>query len=687
MPKPEQGEGLFRTVRQFPSDRSNVERVDDFEELMRRAQRLELDNMGKLVVVRRVENNRPKQILIVSDFHLGSVASNLEDMKKLRDYVLNNPDVGVLFAGDEIEGNSGGKYNSTIDTKTKIDVQQQVEFLRIMFFGPLAATGQICGMVSEYWAHPGWIFDATTLNIWRTMVWDLGIPIIQNGGDQVIQFPNGYEHAIKVWHNPPGASKDDELSGQRTVMQKTSESARPKGSVAGHIHRIAVAEEIYAGAKHTVYYISAGTTKGSSPDMPRDPFGVRLGLGLAEPQGQGVTIVPGRGRKPDINIPFGSLKEGKVAIEAVSLLDRVEAQGMRDELLGKIHNKVEDAPNISYCSDSSRLGHRYKDERPLDKLVIGGETIMNPYSHMEMKVPYSLLSYEIQTRLPIALHLIANARIGAGTEGYKGLRGYMKNLAERPHALMVFLRNMIDKEAGHLPNRIEVLDRLVDLIKGNSGQTLAIMMCESMRQGAWKSARATGEVGEYINEQGKTKTRKIYTPPVAPASYVATATAIPLIHHLSLLKLAIGPGRGAKTIYSGTLADKLDGHGSNARPEWGLSRLYDLHIHEKPGFVTGGHMKHAGAMRVFDPTNAETNNPIFVAPGWWADAVDSMGKGNVQVGAEPGQAIIFMPGKGPADYLTFPTVSTGETEYMHDALMLLRGLEILGLTEKVLKKK
>ena len=408
---------------------------------------------------------------------------------------------------------------------------------------------------------------------------------------------------------------------------------------------------------------------------------------MAEPQGQGVTTVPRRGRRPDINIPFGSLKEGKMTIEAVSLLDRVEAQGMRDELLGKIHNKVEGSPKIFYRSDSSRLGHRYKDERPLDKLTIGGETIMNPYSHMEMKVPYSLLSYEIQTQLPIALHLIANARIGAGTEGYKGLQGYMRNLAEKPHALMVFLRNMIDKEAGRLPNRIEVLDKLVDLIKGNSDQTLAIMMCESMRQDAWKSARATGEVEEYVNEQGKTKTRKIYAPPVAPASYVATATETPLVHHLSLLKLAIGPGRGSKTIYSGALADKLDGHGSNARPEWGLSRLYDLHIHEKPGFVTGGHMKHAGAMRVFDPTNAETNNPIFVAPGWWADAVDSLGKGNVQVGAEPGQAIIFMPGKGPADYLTFPTVSTGETEYMHDALMLLRGLEILGLTEKVLKKK
>ena len=277
MPKPEQREGLFRTVKQHPPDRPDEERIEDFEGMMTRAQRLELDNMGKLVVVRRVPDNRPKQILILSDFHLGSVASKIEDMKKLRDYVLSNPDAGALFAGDEMEGNSGGKYPSTIDAKTKIDAQQQVEFLRKMFFGPLAATGQICGMVSEYWAHPGWIFDATTLNIWRTMIGDLDIPIIQNGGDLVIQFPNGYEHAIKVWHNPPGASKDDELSGQRTVMQKTSESARPKGSVAGHIHRMGVAEEVYAGAKHTVYYISAA--EGSFWGTTRTGLGRTTGSG------------------------------------------------------------------------------------------------------------------------------------------------------------------------------------------------------------------------------------------------------------------------------------------------------------------------------------------------------------------------------------------------------------------------
>ena len=201
-------------------------------------------------------------------------------------------------------------------------------------------------------------------------------------------------------------------------------------------------------------------------------------------------------------------------------------------------------------------------------------------------------------------------------------------------------------------------------------QTLAIMMCESMRQNAWK-----GKVGKEPEQL-----------PVAPGSYVATETGIPLIHHLSLLKLSIGPGNGRKTLYPIVTADKAEGHGSGSKPEWALQRLYDLHIHEKPGAVVGSHMANAGAAQFFDASNAFTHNPALVAPGWWAKAVDSIGKGNVKPGAEPGQAIIFMPGKDQNDFLQFPTVSREETEYMHDALMILKGLELLGLKDKVLKK-
>src|SRR3989339_792448 len=629
MAQKEQGK-LLRTVSVYPPDRTNIERIKDHRSHHETGQRLEIDNRGKLVVTQEVLDMAPKQIIVLSDWHLGSKASDLEAMDELLAYVLSNPDVLVIFAGDEIEGWSSGKHSQSIDSKADADAQTQLEFMRMMYFEPLANAGRILGMVSEYWAHPGWMAE-NTMNTWRAMIGDLDIKLIQNGGTLILKFPNGYEHDIKVWHNPPKGSKFDEVDGQRMVMQNTSESSRPKGSVAGHIHRMQVAEEVYAGAKHKVYYVSAGTVKGTNPNGPTDLYGTQLGLSRPEPQGEVVTVVPKKGRREDMNMPSANLRQAQTAIDAVTLLDRVEQLGKREELL---------------------------------------ELIRDP-----MKAPYSTLNLDIRTELPVALELVANARIGSTLEGFKDLQGFMREVAENPHRLVLFLRNMIDKDAGRLPDRIDVLDRFAQLI-GKEGertnyQTLAIMMCESMRQSAWK-----GKVGKEPEQL-----------PVAPGSYVATKTGIPLIHHLSLLKLSIGPGEGRKTIYPVVTADKAEGHGSGSKPEWALQRLYDLHIHEKPGLVVGTHMPNAGAATFYDGSNAYTKFPMLVAPGWWAKAVDSIGKGNVKPGAEPGQAVIFMPGKTQDDYLAFPTVSREETEYMHDALMLLKGLEIMGLKEKVLGKK
>ena len=92
-----------------------------------------------------------------------------------------------------------------------------------------------------------------------------------------------------------------------------------------------------------------------------------------------------------MNIPFPSLKHAGVMRSAVGLLDRVESQGIKDELVEKIRKQVEETPTIYYPPGSNRLGERYREERPADKLTVGGTTVRNPYSKMEMKAPYSVL--------------------------------------------------------------------------------------------------------------------------------------------------------------------------------------------------------------------------------------------------------------------------------------------------------
>jgi hypothetical protein len=388
------------------------------------------------------------------------------------------------------------------------------------------------------------------------------------------------------------------------------------------------------------------------------------------------------------------LEQGMMANSAIRLLDFVEKRGMTAELLEKIRTEVESKPKITLIAGKSRVsGDEYKEDTP-DEVKVGAEWVYNPYSKIRMLAPYDSLTYNIETRLPVTLHLVSNARLGSSSEGYDELKKYhAEQIAGNPHSLVVFLRNMIDKDIGSSPQRVEILDRFKEIINGAKEQTLAIMMCSSLRSDGWRKKVATGfeevETGKFDREGNpKMKKQTLYSMPIAPGSYLSNETDTPLIHHLSLIKLTIGP-KGPikeKPMYSGAYADKLMKHGSYSRPEFGLRRMYDLYIQENPGYVSGGHMPHAGSMMFYDGSNAETSTPILVAPGWFAKYVDTMGKGNVMPGAAPGQAIIFMPGSSKGEYLAFQTVSADETEYMQDAVTLLKGLEILGLTEQVLKR-
>ncbi len=667
-------EKLFRVVGQEPDYLSPEESQELALAAIEMLQKVERNYIGRDSVTVRLKGNDPTMLICASDLHAGSITTNHKSILELRDYALTHPNVGLVLLGDEVEGLKEA-YLNTNTARTPIDFQQQIDLIRHMFLEPLANQGKILAMVSGYWGHPGWAEDATTINTWRLMTDGLDIPILRNGGELNIRFANGQTQSMMIWHNPPGSSPFDPVKGLRDVAFMTDERVRADGYMSGHIHRVGVAKEIYAGSKTAVYYISSGTAKGSSSTTPPDRYGVKLGLDLADPLGQGVIIEPKTKKGNGKNYPYASFRQGQVAFDAMRILDKTESAGTTDELLEEIRERVEARPTIKFQSGSSRVsGAEYTEDAPGGTVKIKGKEVENPYSKMRMRAPYDSLTYDIQTRLPIALHLISNARLGSSSEGYDELKQYEANLiASNPHSLVVYLRNMIDSYAGSSPDRMEILNKFRDLINGTREQTLAIMMCESLRQGSW---------GKVVGS------REDYSAPIAPGSYLANETGVPLIHHLSMIKLGVGPGvkLKEKPLYVGAFADKLLKHGSYSRPTFGLRRMYDLYTQEKPGFVAGGHMPHAGAMTFFDRGNPVTDHPILVAPGWFAKYVDTMGKGNVMQGAEPGQAIIFMPGKTQSDYLALPTVNAAETEYLHDALTLMQGLEILGMTDKVLKR-
>lgn len=680
----------FSIISQKPEFTSSKDSRRLILEAIEGLQKVERNYMGREEVTVGVKSNNSLMLVCGADLHIGSLATDHKSVLHLRDFVLNNDNAGLILLGDEVEGLKE-KYMNTNTARTPIDFHKQIDFIREEILSPLAEKGKILGMVSGYWGHNGWAEDATTINTWMMLAEGYGIPILQNGGRLNIKFPNNYVHSETIWHNPPGKSRFDTVYGLRNAAFATSESSRSDGYMSGHIHRIGVGKELYSGAKSSVYFISSGTAKGSSENIPNDRFGIKLGAPRTDPLGQGVIIEPRRKNQKEKNYPFASFEQGKMANDALDLLDWTEKKGITAELLEKIRKEVESKPKISLVSSKSRVsGDENMEDRPVETVKVVGEGwVTNPYSKMEMRAPYDSLTYNIETRLPVTLHLLSNARLGSSSEGFEDLKKYHQEQIEfNPHSLVVFLRNMIDKDAGSSPQRMEILDKYKEIINGAKNQTLAIMMCESLRSNAWKKKIKIGEE-DYEDGEGNEKVRSIYSMPIAPGSYLAKETDTPLIHHLSLIKLTIGPKGpiSEKPMYSGAFADKLMKHGSYSRPEFGLQRMYDLYTQEKPGFVAGGHMPHAGSMMFYDGSNAETNTPILVAPGWFAKYVNTMGKGNVMPGALPGQAIIFMPGSNKTDYLAFPTVSADETGYMQDAFTLFRGLELMGLTDKVLGRR
>lgn len=681
-----------------------------FFEIVEKSQQIERNYMGRDEVTLNTRTSESLMLVCGSDLHIASLATNHQAVIDLFGFVMSNKNAMLVLLGDEIEGLKE-QYFNTNTARTVVDTHKQIDIMAELL-RPLIEKDKIAAMVSGYWAHNGWVEDSTTINPWIMMAKEMGFDqrrIIKNGGRVNFRFPNGYIHSETIWHNPSGKSKYDTVYGLRNAAFATSESSRSNGYMNGHTHRMGVGKELFSGAKTAVYFIASGTAKGSSADVPFDRLGGKLGAPLTDPLGQGVIIEPRKRDRKEKSYPFASFQQGQMANNALRLLDLMESKGMTAELLEKIRTEVESKPRISLIARKSRVsGEEQMEDKPVDAVKVEGGWVTNPYSKMKMKPTYDSLAYDIKTKLPVTLHLLGNARLGSSSEGYGELKKYHQELVVgNPHSLVVFLRNMIDKEAGNSPQRMEILDRLKEIINGAKDQTLAIMMCESLRNSSWRSKVKIGE--EYVDASGKAvnieefnedaedeegkpvnkpKKRTLYSMPLAPGSYLSNATDTPLIHHLSLIKLMIGPNGSLneKPGYSGAFADKEMQHASYSRPEFGLRRMYDLYIQEKPGYVAGGHMPHAGAMMFYDGSNAETKTPILVAPGWFAKYVDTMGKGNVMPGSAPGQAIIFMPGSNKEDYFAYPTVDADETGYMQDAFTLLKGLEILGLTEQVMRR-
>lgn len=634
-------------------------------------QEAELANLGLESVDVQLNHNRPIMVLTLGDLHIGSDATDLDDIKKIVDLVKSHPDIYVILLGDEIEG-LVGKYLDTNAARTPLDVRQQILQFKEIFLNPLQ--DRILAMVWGYFGHPGWVQDSSTIDPWKSMVEGYNIPLIRNGGTLSITFKNRHTQKYQIFHGAPGKSKYDPVKGQRDVLVNQSRPQRPNGAMGGHYHRAGIAKEyqptnvLTQSVPQAMVMANSGTVKGSGKYTDR--FGIKLGLPKPDWAEQAIVISP-RTRsngKYEKNYPVLTHDHGLVTLAALQLWNSLESQGMTDELREKIRAEVEDKPTVVFNSRRSR-----RTSSPYDESADPSAQEEDTYKrwHTELQPQYSLAHFDITSQLPVAVDAIANVRIGSNSEGFKPLEQYMQGrFTENPHALMVLLRNILDQDVAKDPRRKEILDKVIALGMQYPEQVLSVMHDGNLKRGEWK--RALGDDALFS--------------PIAAGSYLSEGLEAPLVTHHSVLRFSVGPEDGVARLrptYTMEVLDKLDQHTSHSRPTFGHDRLYTLYNETKPGIMVGGHTPMSGFSSRYDRSNPETNSPVFLAPGWWAKTADSIGKTNTRPGALPGQSVILMPGTSSEDYRVFPTSNPEETKLMHEALMLWQGLNILGLTEEV----
>lgn len=665
--------GSFRIKGTSKPDLSAEEIAQMQYEAMKNLQAIERASIGVAEADVSIRHNRPIMVLTLGDLHVGSEATDYDKLDEIVEMVLSHPDICVVLLGDEIEGLKD-KYLDTNTARTPMDVRQQIDYFKTRFLDKLANEGRVLGMVWGYFGHPGWAQDSSTIDPWRSMVEGYDIPLIRNGGRLNISFQNGHTQSLQIFHGVPGKTANDPVFGLRNALIQQSRPQRPNGAVGGHYHRSGIAKEyqptnvLTNSAPQAMVMLNSGTLKGTGEDVDR--FGIKLGLPPSDPVGQALVVSPrkrGNG-KYEKNYPVMSYDHGLLALAALQMWDSLESQGMTEEMKETIRAQVEEKPEVVFNSRRSRQVMSPHDESP-SKASLDEDTYQR--WHNELQPQYAKAHFDIHTQLPVAVDFISNVRTGSNSEGFRPLEYYMKDrFKENPHALMAFLRNIVDQDVAKDPRRKEILDKIIALGVQYPEQVLTIMHDRNLRRNEWK--RSLGDDALFS--------------PIAAGSYLSEGLGAPLIAHHSVLQFSVGPKDATAQLrphYTMETLDALDQHTSHYRPTFGHGQIYKLYEETKPGMIVGGHTPTAGFSSRVDRSNPETDQPIFISPGWWAKTADSIGRGNARPGAMPGQSAILMPGQSKEDYMVFPTSNPEETKLMHEALLLWQGLQILGLTGSV----
>lgn len=635
--------GKFGEARQFPRPMSEADTMAQIEQANRLMQRVE----GAYVGLKRIEvpvlTNHPIDLVLWGDLHLLSLSSDADKIDATIKWILDNPNAALILMGDELEGIKR-EYERT---NRSVATYQQMEDLLVYKISPIARQRKLLTFLRDYWGHNGWGDTGKNPDPWMRLSREFEVPQLQNGGELVLNWKDGTTWEMLLWHNPPGSGKVDPVRGLREVALMTDISRRARLYSSAHLHREGIGSELQPGDETQRYFISVGTDKGSNPELPSDGFGVRIGKGNIPTSRSGQGLIIYRTKDPrDKGVrgaPFSDLGQGEKLGVALRIADDAMSKRIDGELLGKLLSTKKD-PNLKIEKNGSIVStspyfeqadvKRQQPDQDADEedtvpeaeySAAHEELIIPPYERLRLK-PADVSS-------PLAVMVHSNIRAGSSSEGVIELEEFRrKNVTDNPLVLELWVRNLLDKDAGMRPNRIETLDNLARLLSESRGRGIGLLLDASMRKKAW--LRPVGKDTEVV----------------IPATYLAENSGIALLQNMAIVEILFGND----LIYPIGVVDKLMNSGSLSNSAHGLLQMYFKHMSTKPLVLAGGHMPSAGWTSLEDRGNMYSDYPVVIQPGSYAKTFDGLGGGNRSKGAKPGQGFIMMPGRKQADAWVVP---------------------------------
>jgi hypothetical protein len=621
---------------------SDKERERLERQLYDSAQALERDRQGLAEISVNIETDDAIELVPIGDWHIGSLATDLDQVFEVIDYVLENPNRYVVFIGDLLEGLKS-RY---VDTNTAMlagDMTLQFDSL-FRKIESLLNSDRVLGNIGGFWGHENWVRSATSFDISRLISKMADVPYLANGA--VINFNvNGDIVRGRFYHNPPGKSIIEAgLYGTRNVELDMDETKRVDFVVSGHLHQSAIATESYGDSKKLIL-VSSGTTKGSTPNGVRDQFGERIAAGLTDPVGQSIFIKPVINEKTAA-YPVISMQDGALVAAALRFINATESQGITDEVWVEILNRVS-PPKVTLRTKNSR--HLLSGSADEKAVLEARERLMeraleeDPEAELPVDIQqklapiYTWLEYYMASpdNIPLILNFWGNPRYGGIHNGEEKFSEAIDTIKGNPFSFVLLMREIIKGDLAKERDRFSVLNRVIRDLRKLDGQALGLMFDRALKHGSWKHRKGPELEAEWM--------------PLAAGTHLSANTGIPLLAHKGTLNLQIGSAQQAhnQPTYPMVALDRLGNHSFAYRPTAGVLRNYQKGLNRKPILTVGGHVPESAASQIHHWGNAYTENPAFIAPGSFAPVTEY--SGDDQPTSPPGQGIILFPGSNPEE--------------------------------------